>query len=105
MVTFTAGAILNALFGKVLKRIIKEVCLSDCLWVVDCPGMHAYVIWSGGMRPAVRSIRRRQKIPTNTIQSRPDGAVLEDPGMPSSHAMVRPSLYIYLYITLYVCLN
>lgn len=26
IVTFTAGAILNALFGKVLKRIIKEVC-------------------------------------------------------------------------------
>jgi hypothetical protein len=25
VVTFTAGAILNALFGKVLKRIIKEV--------------------------------------------------------------------------------
>lgn len=25
VVTFTGGAILNALFGKVLKRIIKEV--------------------------------------------------------------------------------
>lgn len=25
VVTFTAGAILNALFGKALKRVIKEV--------------------------------------------------------------------------------
>lgn len=33
VVTFTAGAILNALFGKVLKRIIKEVCMRCCVGV------------------------------------------------------------------------
>lgn len=43
IVNFTVGAILNAMLGKILKRLIKE--------------------------------------------ARPDGAVLEDPGMPSSHAM------------------
>ncbi|KAM3572863.1 hypothetical protein VYU27_005166 [Nannochloropsis oceanica] len=57
MVNFTVGAILNALLGKTLKRIIKE--------------------------------------------ARPDGAVLEDPGMPSSHAMAL--FYMTSFITAALC--
>lgn len=57
MVNFTGGAILNALLGKTLKRIIKE--------------------------------------------ARPDGAVLEDPGMPSSHAMAL--FYMTSFITAALC--
>ncbi len=34
MVTFTGGAILNALFGKVLKRVIKEVSLRELRWKI-----------------------------------------------------------------------
>jgi membrane-associated phospholipid phosphatase len=57
IVNFTGGAILNALLGKTLKRIIKE--------------------------------------------ARPDGAVLEDPGMPSSHAMAL--FYMTSFITAALC--
>ncbi len=57
MVNFTVGAILNAVLGKVLKRLIKE--------------------------------------------ARPDGAVLEDPGMPSSHAMAL--FYMTAFITAALC--